>query len=63
MIGDTLAPKATSDACTFTVEYADPGTGGDLTNTVTAELEDTVNASKVDVTGSAIINVELNVTP
>ncbi len=63
LIGDTLAPKATSDPCTFTVEYADPGTAGDLTNTVTAELEDTGNAQKVDVTGSTTINVELNVTP
>jgi hypothetical protein len=63
LIGDTLAPGATSAACTFTVEYADPGTSGDLTNTVTAGLEDTGNASKVDVTGSTTINVELNVTP
>ena len=63
LIGDTLTPGATSDPCTFTVEYLDPGTAGELTNTVSAEVEDTGNASKVDLAGSTTIDVELNVTP
>jgi hypothetical protein len=63
LIGDTLAPGATSDACQFTVKYDDPGTGGDVVDKVTAEIEDTVNHNKVNVEGTTAINVELNFTP
>jgi hypothetical protein len=63
LIGDQLAPGATSDACTFTVQYDNPGTGGDVTDKVTSEIEDTVSATKINVDGSATINVNLNVTP
>jgi len=63
LIGDTLAPGTTSSACTFTVEYLDPGTSGDVQDTVTAEVEDTVNGTKVNVDGSTTINVNLNFIP
>lgn len=71
LIGTTLAPNTTSAACTFTVQYDKPGTfgatgadaNGDLKDTVTAELEDTVNQNKVNVEGTVTINVDLNVAP
>src|SRR4029453_13633180 len=63
LIGDTLAPGATSSACHFTVAYLTPGTAGDKKDTVTAEIEDTVNHNKADVTGSATISVNLQVGP
>jgi hypothetical protein len=64
LIGDTLAPGATSDPCEFTVEYANPGTSGDLSNTVTATIKATTSPfEEVDVTGSTAINVDLNVVP
>jgi hypothetical protein len=64
LIGDTLAPGATSDACEFTVEYAHPGSGGDVQDTVTANVKATTSPfEEVDVTGSATINIDLNVGP
>jgi hypothetical protein len=64
LIGDSLAPGATSAACEFTVEVANPGTEGDHTNTVTAKIRATTSPfQEVDVTGSTTINVDLNVTP
>ena len=63
LIGDTLAPTATSDACQFTVQYDSPGTNGDVTDKVTAQVEDTGNQKQVNVEGSTTINVELNVVP
>ncbi|HEY3204671.1 MAG TPA: hypothetical protein VGL03_13560 [Thermoanaerobaculia bacterium] len=63
LIGNTLAPGATSSACQFAHQYNNPGTVGDKTNTVTAELEDTGNGTKVNVTGFTTINVNLNVGP
>jgi hypothetical protein len=64
LIGDTLAPGATSDACQFTVEYANPGTGGDVKDTVTAVIKATTSPfEEIDVTGSATINVNLSVGP
>jgi hypothetical protein len=62
LIADTLAPGATSDACEFTVQYDNPGTVGNVLDTVTAELEDTGNHNKVNVEGPTGINVDLNVT-
>lgn len=63
LIGDTLAAGATSDACQFSAEYADPGTNGDQTNKVTAQIEDSGNQTQINVDGSSTINVELNVVP
>lgn len=64
LIGDMLAPGATSDPCTFAVEYAHPGSGGDLQNTVTATIKSTTAPfEEVDVMGSTTINVDLNVGP
>jgi hypothetical protein len=64
LIGDTLAPGATSDACQFTVQYANPGTSGDVKDTVTAVIKATTSPfEEVDVTGSATINVNLSVGP
>jgi len=63
LIDTTVGPSASSATCTYTVEYADPGTSGDVTNTVTAGVEDTGNGSKTDLTGSTTVNVELNVAP
>jgi hypothetical protein len=64
LIDAILAPGATSAACTFTAEYLDPGTAGTKTNTITAHVEDTANASNAaDLTGSTTIDVQLNITP
>jgi hypothetical protein len=64
LVGDMLAPGATSDACTFTVDYAHPGSGGDVQNTVTATIKSTTAPfEEVDVMGSTAINVDLNVVP
>jgi hypothetical protein len=63
LVGDTLMPAATSDACEFTVRYPHPGTGGDVVDKVTAEIQDTGNNSTVNVDGSTAINVDLNVAP
>ena len=64
LIGDTLAPGATSAACEFTVEFANPGTSGDHTNTVTAAIKATTSPfEEVDVTGTTTINVDLSVGP
>jgi hypothetical protein len=63
LIGTTIAPDGTSSACQFTHKYDNPGTGVDLKNTVTAEIEDTGNGTKINVTGSTTINVNLNVGP
>lgn len=65
LIGDQLAPNGgTSDTCEFTVEWSDPGTDGNHTNKVTAELEDTNDdTNKTTVDGSTTINVQLNNTP
>ena len=65
LIGDTLAPVATSDACQFTVEYDDPGTEGVVADKVTAEIQDTDpnHPTTISVDGSTAINVELNVVP
>jgi hypothetical protein len=63
LIGTTVAPGATSSACTFTVQYNTPGTFGNVTDTVTAHVEDTQLATNTaDFTGSATINVNLHVT-
>jgi hypothetical protein len=51
-------------ACTFAVEYAHPGSGGDLQNTVTATIKSTTAPfEEVGVMGSTTINVDLNVGP
>jgi hypothetical protein len=64
LIDTTLAPGATSAACTFTAEYLNPGTEGNKTNTVTAHVtaQSPGPADEVDLTGSTTINVDLNVT-
>jgi hypothetical protein len=55
-----------SYSCTFDVKYANPGTGGDLPDTVTATLHRVIDGSDttndVDKTGSTTINIDLNVT-
>jgi hypothetical protein len=64
LIGDTVAPGATSAACEFTVEFANPGTAGDHTNTVTAVIKATTSPfEEVEVTGGTTINVNLSVGP
>jgi len=64
LIDDVVAAKGTSAACQFTVSYPDPGTEGDLTDTVTAGIKATTSPfEEVDVTGSATVNIELNVAP
>jgi hypothetical protein len=64
LIDTTLAAGATSNPCTFTVEYANPGSEGDVTDTVTARIKATTSPfEEIDVTGSATINVNLNVGP
>jgi hypothetical protein len=64
LINTTIAPGATSAACTFTAQYDDPGSGGKITNTVTAHVVDTANANNAaDLTGSTTIDVELNIAP
>ena len=64
LINDVVGPGGTSDACQYTIAYANPGTEGDLTNTVTARIKATTSPfEEVDVTGAATINVNLDVTP
>jgi hypothetical protein len=64
LIDDVVGPGATSDACEFTVAYLDPGTDGDLTDTVTAHVKATTSPfEEIDVTGSTAVNIELNVAP
>jgi len=64
LINDVVGPGGTSDACQYTIAYANPGTEGDLTNTVTAHIKATTSPfEEVDVEGSATINVNLDVTP
>jgi hypothetical protein len=64
LIDDIVGPEGTSDACEFTVEYANPGTEGDLANTVTAGVKATTSPfEEVDLTGSTTINVNLSVGP
>ena len=64
LIGDTVAPGGTSAACEFTVNFANPGTSGDHTNTVTAGIKATTSPfEEVDVTGTTTINVNLSVGP
>jgi hypothetical protein len=54
-----------SYTCTFVVRFANPGTAGDLANTVTATLHRTADGADttndLDVTGSTKINVNLDV--
>jgi hypothetical protein len=67
-VPQSLGPSgqgADSYTCTFVVRFANPGTAGDLQNTVTATLHRTIDGSDttndVDVTGSTKINVNLDV--
>jgi hypothetical protein len=68
-VPQNLAPAGDagdSYTCSFVVRFANPGTGGDLLNTVTATLHRTIDGSNTtndtDVTGTAKINVNLDVT-
>ena len=64
LIGTTVAPGATSNTCEFTAEYLNPGTVGNLTNTVTAVVEDTQDPTNTqNFSGSTTINVNLDVSP
>ena len=54
----SLAATTGTYTCQFKVLYANPGTAGDTSNTVTATLTRT-GADPTDATGSTTINIDL----
>jgi hypothetical protein len=61
LINTEVGPSTTSTQCTFKATYLDPGTDGDLTNTVTAGVHDKAAPNTtVNLQGSTTINVDLN---
>jgi hypothetical protein len=57
-VPQSLAATTGTYTCQFKVLYANPGTAGDVSNTVTATLTRT-GATPTDATGSTTINIDL----